>query len=84
VVATNRVGQPIDEDRVGVPVLADSLKRADHLVAQLASVRVVCVHENPITDIEGLVDWEDSLIEVSLVPSWSRAEGGSDLRDEVP
>ena len=84
VVATNRVGQPVHEDRVGKPVRADNLKRADNLLVQLSSVRVVCVYEDLITDLEGLVDWADSLIEVPLVPSLSSGEGGSDLRDEVP
>jgi len=41
VVTTNRVGQPVHEDRVGVPVRVDNLERADHLVVQLASVRIV-------------------------------------------
>ena len=83
-VATNRVRQPVHEDRVGMPGRADYLKRADHLVVQLASVRVVCVHEDPITDLEGLVECVDSLIEVPLVPSLGRDKGSSDLRDEVP
>jgi len=82
--ATHRVRQPIHADRVGVPVRAENLKRADHLVVQLASVRVVCVNEDPITDLEGLVDWPDGLIDISPVPSLGRGEGGSDLRNEVP
>jgi len=83
-VATHRVRQPVREDRVGVPVRADNLKRADHLVVQLASFRVVCVYEDPITDLEGPVDRPDPLIEVPLVPSLGSGEGGSYLRDEVP
>jgi len=84
VVATHRVRQPGHENDVGVPVCADNLKRADHLVVQLASFLVVCVYEDQITDLQGLVYRPDSPIEVPLVPSLVRVEGRSDLRDEVP
>jgi len=84
VVASHRVRQFVYQDRVGVPVRADNFRRADLLVVQLASFRVVCFHEDPINDLEGLVDRPDSLIEVPLVPSLGRREGGSDLRDDVP
>ena len=82
-VAAHGVWQPIYEDRVCVPVRADDLKRADHIVLQLASVRVLCVLEDPITDLEGLVDRPDSLFQVALVPPLGRGEGGFDLRDEA-
>jgi len=84
VVATHRVRKPVHEDRVDVPVRADNLKRADHLVVQLASFCVMCVHEDPITDLECLFDRQDPLIEVPLVPSSGRGEVSSDLGDEVP
>jgi len=82
-VATNRVGQPVREDSVGAPVRAVNRKRSDHLEVQLAPFHVVCVHQDPITDLKGLVVRPDSLIEVPLVPSLRHGGGGSDLRDDV-
>ena len=79
VVAAQRVRQPVHEDRVGVTVHADNLKGADDVVVQLASVRVMGVHKDPIPDLEGLVDRPHTLVEVPLVPTLGRGEGGSDL-----
>ena len=78
-VAAQRVRQPVHEDRVGVTVHADNLKGADDVVVQLASVRVMGVHKDPIPDLEGLVDRPHTLVEVPLVPTLGRGEGGSDL-----